>query len=176
MVLGFLAVRLQKQHGKATGGIQHWGATAPGGEPRTYKMYFLTAGGPRNCPVKGFRGRSTTRTSMWVHFLHQHVQYTLTMLLEGNFPHPWFPRCITLVLWWALNRRHITTSKCAKGVERNIHWMTEEDLWECAQRAFQAYERLLETFTSFKYLGRVLTAVDRNWRAVVGNLRNTRTI
>ena len=47
----------------------------------------------------------------------------------------------------------------------------EEDLRESLERAFQAYGELLETMTSFKYLGRVLTAGDGNWPSVAGNLR-----
>ena len=42
---------------------------------------------------------------------------------------------------------------------------------EITERAFQAYGRPLVMVTLFKYLGRVLTAVDDNWPAVVGNLQ-----
>ena len=49
-MLGSLALYLHTHNGKATGGIRHWGAMAPGGEPHTYKMALLTAGFPRNCP------------------------------------------------------------------------------------------------------------------------------
>ena len=45
---------------------------------------------------------------------------------------------------------------------------------ESEERAFRAYERPLESVTSFKYLGRVLTAADNNWPAVVGNLKKAR--
>ena len=50
----------------------------------------------------------------------------------------------------------------------------EEDIWESTERAFQAYDRLIETVTLFKYLGRVLTAADEKWMAVAGNLRKER--
>ena len=52
--------------------------------------------------------------------------------------------------------------------------MAEEDLLEIKEKAFQAYIRPLETVTSIKYLGRVLTVADENWLEVVGNLRNVR--
>ena len=42
---------------------------------------------------------------------------------------------------------------------------------DSAERAFQAYGILLETVTSFKYLGRVLIVADDNWPVVVGNLK-----
>ena len=45
---------------------------------------------------------------------------------------------------------------------------------ESLERAFQAYGGLLETVTSFKYLGMVLTTGDDNWPATAGNLRKAR--
>ena len=44
------------------------------------------------------------------------------------------------------------------------------------ERAFQAYGEPLETVTSFKYLGRVLTAGDDDWSAVAGKLRKDKKI
>ena len=38
----------------------------------------------------------------------------------------------------------------------------------------QAYGLLLTNVAAFKYLGRILTATDKNWTAVVVNLRNAR--
>ena len=38
-------------------------------------------------------------------------------------------------------------------------------------RAFEAYRELLENVTTFRYLGRVLTAGDDDWLAVAGNLQ-----
>ena len=45
---------------------------------------------------------------------------------------------------------------------------------ESAEWAFQEYGIPLETFTYFKYLGRVLTAGDDNWLAVLGKLKKAR--
>ena len=38
------------------------------------------------------------------------------------------------------------------------------------ERAFEAYEEPIQNFSTFRYLGRVLTAGDYDWLAVVGNL------
>ena len=73
MALGLLAVHRQTQHGKTTGGRRHWETTPTGGEPRTYRLALPTYGGLRNCPVEGCLGRAMTRTTMRVHFFHQHV-------------------------------------------------------------------------------------------------------
>ena len=46
------------------------GNHAPGGEPRTYRLAFPTAGGPWNCPVDGCPVRAETWTTMQVHLFH----------------------------------------------------------------------------------------------------------
>ena len=51
MVLRSLTGHMQTQHFKEEGGRRRWGATAPSGEPHTYRMAFLTARGPWNFPV-----------------------------------------------------------------------------------------------------------------------------
>ena len=63
-----------------------------------------------------------------------------------------------MVPWYALNGRHLATTQCAKEAERKRRWLSDEDLWESLERAFQAYRQHLETVTLFKYMGRVLTA------------------
>ena len=95
----------------------------------------------------------------------------MIILEEGNILHPQCPRCDMLVPWQALNRRHPATAQRLKGSERKRQRMAEEEMQERADRTFQAYNIPLEMVTSFKYLGRVLTAVGKDWSAVVENLR-----
>ena len=109
--LGSLAVYLQTQQRKEMGSRQHWGNTALGGEPCTYKMDFPTAGVPRNCPVKGCRGWAEMRMAMRVHFFHWHVRYTVIILEEINFPYPWCPQCNILVPRRDLNGWHLVTAQ-----------------------------------------------------------------
>ena len=45
---------------------------------------------------------------------------------------------------------------------------------ESTERAFEAYGEPLVNLTAFKYLGRVLTAVDDDWLSVVGNISKAR--
>ena len=80
MALGYLAVHLQTQYGKETGGIRHWVTKSPNGEPRTYNMAFPTARALRNCPIEGRWGRATTWTVIRVHFFHWHVRDTMIIL------------------------------------------------------------------------------------------------
>ena len=65
-----------------------------------------------------------------VQFLKIHVRDTVIILEEVNIPHPWFPWCNMLVPWKALNKRHITTSKCTKGVCWKRRWLVSEDMRE----------------------------------------------
>ena len=125
-------------------------------------MAFLTAGGPWNYPVEGCPGQAAMTTAMRVHFLHRHVRDTVIILEDGNLPHPRRPRFDMLVPWRALNRRHLSTAQRVKGAESKRRWLTEEELQESSERAFQAYGKPLETVTSFKYLGRVLTTGEDN--------------
>ena len=50
----------------------------------------------------------------------------------------------------------------------------ETETRENSERAFEAYGKLIESVTEFKYLGRILTATDNDWPAVVGNLGKAR--
>ena len=64
--------------------------------------------------------------------------------------------------WFSLNRRHLATSQCAKGAERNLRRLVEEDLQESLERCFLEYGEPLDTMTSFKYRGRVMIAGYKN--------------
>ena len=162
VVPGLLVGHIQTQYGKASEGSCSWEATVHREEPRTYRIAFLIARGTRNCPVKGCPGQAATRTAVRVHFFYRHVRDTVIILEEGNLPRPQCPQCNMLVPWNALNRRHISTAQCAKGAERKRRRLAEEELLETSGSAFRAYGVPLETVTSFKYQGRVMTAEDNS--------------
>ena len=52
--------------------------------------------------------------------------------------------------------------------------MTETELRDSTERDFEAYGKPLERVSTFKYLGRAMTAGDDNCPAVVGNLVKAR--
>ena len=79
-----------------------------------------------------------------------------------------------LVLWRALNSRHHATVICRKGAKRKRQWMAEAELRDSTERAFEAYGNLLETVTTFKYMGWVMTAGGDDWPAVAKNLVKAR--
>ena len=113
---------------------------------------------------------------MRVHFVHRHVQDTVVMLEEGNFPHPRCARCDMQIPRKELNGRHLGTAQCAKGAERKQRRLAETEMRENLERAFHAYGQPMEAVTEFWYLGRLLTATDDNWPAVAGNIKKARRI
>ena len=111
---------------------------------------------------------------MRVHFLHRHVLYTVVILEEGNLSQPRLPRCDMLVSRRALNGRHPATAQCAMGADRKKQWLAEAGLRESMERAFESYGDPPENVTEFNCLGRLLTALDDDWLAVVVSLSNVR--
>ena len=74
----------------------------------------------------------------------------------------------------ALNRHHPGTAQCKNGAERKIQRLAEAETQESSERAFESYGEHIKNFLEFKYLGRVLTAGDEDWLAVVSNLGKER--
>ena len=111
---------------------------------------------------------------MRVNCVHRNVLDTVVMLEEGNSPHPWCARCNMQVPRTALNGRHPGTAQCAKVVERKRRRLADTETRENSERDFEAYGAPIESVLEFKYLGRILTAKDDDWPAVVGNLWKAR--
>ena len=61
-----------------------------------------------------------------------------------------------------------------KGNERKRRWMADAELRDSTEMDFEAYGKPLETVSTFKYLGRVMTAGDDDWTEVAGNLLKVR--
>ena len=73
-----------------------------------------------------------------------------------------------------LNGRHPATAQCARGAEWKSWQLAEGEMRESSERAFEAYWEPIQNLLTFRYLGRVLTAGDNDWLAVVGNLGKAR--
>ena len=121
------------------------------------------------CPVL-----VATRTETRLHFLHQHVLHTVVIMEEVNYPHPQCGRCDMLIPWRGLNGRHPATAQCARGEERKRRRLAEAEMSKISGRAFEAYGEQIQNVSTFRYLGRVLTAGDGDWLEVVDNLGKAR--
>ena len=73
-----------------------------------------------------------------------------------------------------LNGRHPGNAQYLKGVERKRRRLKEKETRENLEQAFEAYGAPIKSVSELKYLGRILTATDKDWPAVVGNLRKAR--
>ena len=73
-----------------------------------------------------------------------------------------------------LNRLHPNTAQCAKGLERKWYRLVAEEAWASTEMDFMEYCHPLTNVAAFKYIGRILTATDNGWLAVVVNLRKAR--
>ena len=169
-----LASHCQDQHG--TGRDPQRLKTPQPLDPRIYIVSFPRAAGPIGFPVEGCKGQAMMCTNLRIHFLHLHVQDTILILEEGNRPHPCYPDCNMFMPWATLNLRHLTTALCERGVDQKMWRLAEEESQMGAAMAFQAYGRPLDTFLSFKYLGRLLTETDNDWAPVIENLQKARKI
>ena len=169
-----MSSHLMNQHGKAAGRRCQWTTPTEDRVPQKYRMSFPEKGGPRKCPVEGCPEKLATRKTMRVHFVHPHVLNTVVMLEEENLPHPRCVRCDMQVPRRALNGRHPGTVQCVKEAKRKRRRLAETETRENLERDFEAYGDPIELVSEFKYLGRIMTATDDDWPAVVGNLRKAR--
>ena len=71
---------------------------------------------------------------------------------------------------------HRRTTQYRKGAERNRRRLEAKEDQVVTSREFSAYGHLLKMVTSFQYLGRVISAADNDWRAVVSNLSRARLV
>ena len=88
MAAGSLAGHKMTQNGQEGEAIRIWKTLSTGEDPRTYRMAFLSMGGPLSCPVEGCPGQAAMRTAMRLHFMHRYVLGTMVIFEEGNTPHP----------------------------------------------------------------------------------------
>ena len=75
-----------------------------------------------------------------------------------------------MVPWRSLNGPYNGTAQCKKGVERKRRILAAEEARAVTSRTFGAYGSPLDMVISFKYLGRVISAADDDWTAVVQKL------
>ena len=75
-----------------------------------------------------------------------------------------------LVPWADLNGHHPNTAQCNKVEERKRRRLVEEDFRSGTERNFREYIHPLTMVKAFKYLGRILSALEDNWQEMVDNL------
>ena len=81
-----------------------------------------------------------------------------------------------LVTWRYLNGLHQCKVNFKKGEERKRRRLAVEKEREVTSWAFSAYGRHPEMVTSFRYLGRVVSAADKDWLAVIRNMEKAQAV
>ena len=78
-----------------------------------------------------------------------HVQDMLVFLEEGNHPLPRCTKCDMFFTQRELNGIHQAMAMCARGEERRLKRLQEEEARLSMVVAFEAYVRPLEMVTTF---------------------------
>ena len=111
---------------------------------------------------------------MQVHFWRRKVRDIVIILEEGNLPHPRCTNCDMFVLWRSLNGCHNITEMCRSGEDKKRWRLTESEVRDSKEMAFEVYGKQIQSVPRFKYLGRILTEGDDNWPVVAGNFSKAR--
>ena len=143
-------------------------------DPRLYIVSFPRADRYIGFSVEGYEGQATRRTNLWIKFLHRHIHDTIVIFEEGNRPHPLCLACDMFIPWAALKCHHPFFDLCAQGFDSQIWRMVEEEAWAGSAMEICDYVRPLETVSSFKYLGRLLTAAGNDFPDVISNIWKVR--
>ena len=107
---------------------------------------------------------------MWVHFLHRHVLDTVIILDKVNLPPPMvrlMRHAVPLVVPERQAPCHSPVCQGSGAEEAEACGGRDEGEFGAGLRGIW---EPLKNFSTFRYLGRVLMAVDDDWLAVVGNL------
>ena len=102
--------------------------------------------------------------------MQRHMRDTVVILEEVGHPLPRWPKYDMIVAWRVINGKHQATAMCCRGEERRRKRRREKEEYKKTMVDFQAYGIPLVSVSEFKYLWRVLTALDDDWPSVEGNL------
>jgi len=139
--------------------------------PVVYRATELPATGLYFCPVAQCGGQLGTRFNLRRHFLMQHPQDLVCILIKGPQPLPQCEHCGLHTPVEDFNWGHHRTELCQRGWERKRQHAAAVHSQEALERSFTAYGEELERVEVFKYLGRLITYDDAGTQAMRLNLR-----
>jgi hypothetical protein len=109
----------------------------------------LPATGIYLCPVPQCGGHSGTRFKLRRHFLMQHPQDLVCILIEGSLPLPKCAQCGLQTLVEDLSRGHYSTALCQRGWERKCQHEAAVRSQQALKRTFHANGEDLERVEVF---------------------------
>jgi hypothetical protein len=124
------------------------------------------------CPVPGCNTIIKDRHGMRRHFLFRHYYDTIIIREEGQLPR--CHNCGMFCTLTALAGKHMDSALCREGAKRNKRKKMNLQCIRAFRRTFQIRDQPIETVTTSKYLGRILTSRDNDWEAAYRNLKKTK--
>jgi hypothetical protein len=74
----------------------------------------------------------------------------------------------------ALAGKHMESALCREGARRNRRKIMNLRCIRAFRRTFQIWDQPIETVTTFRYLGRIITSRDNDWEAARRNLHKAK--
>eukprot|EP00797_Seminavis_robusta_P003406 Sro1211_g252850.1 Reverse transcriptase (RNA-dependent DNA polymerase) (1066) ;mRNA; f:30706-34100 len=143
-------------------------------EPQQYTMKWPKANRKCPCPVMDCPGILSSYAGLRIHFMRKHPQDTICIRDEGSQPLPRCRLCGMHVTYQALNTTHPSSHLCIEGQQRKLRRQNLEAVRKSREVVFTALNQPIETVTSFRYLGRILSANNNDWPAVHKNIIKAR--
>ena len=78
------------------------------------------------------------------------------------------------VPYTALNRKHYNTAACRRGQLAKQRRLATAAKYKAQETHISIHGTPLQTVTSFKYLGRIMSANNNDWPAIYANLAKAR--
>jgi hypothetical protein len=124
------------------------------------------------CPIPGCATMIKDRYGMRRHFLFRHYYDTIIILEEGQLQR--CDNCGMFCTLVALAGKHRESAICREGAKRNKRKIMNLKCIRALRRTFTIRDQPIETVTTFRYLGRILTSSDSDWAAARSNLTKSR--
>jgi hypothetical protein len=161
---------LETQHNIYRSFVPNWDII-PDQDAVVYRATESPATGIYSCPVPQCGGTSGTRFNLRCHFLIQHPQDLVCILIEGSQPLPRCEQCGLQTPVEDLSQGHHQMALCQRGWERKGQYAAAICSQQALGQSFTAYKEELEWVEVFKYLGRLIAYNDANNQAMSSNLR-----
>ena len=94
--------------------------------------------------------------------------------MQGSVPLPKRDLCGFQTTYRSLNGSRYNPRSCVEGRRRRERAAALERARAAQEHVFSVYGTPLESVRTFKYLGRILSYDNKDWPAVIGNIRKAR--
>ena len=139
--------------------------------PQVYEVGFPQDISKCQYPFPRWPSSSRSRSGFHNHFNRMHWQVSIQILEDCPAPYPHCERCGCQVSPRQPNKRHYNTDQCCLDMD---HWIQRETLhfcFEAIQVTIKVNLDLLESSSTFPYLGHNIAHNNSDWVDLYQNLR-----